>query len=93
MGQVTVVNFIFTHCVLFARDDRYAVQGRRPPEGHADAILSSLPIDPRHDTPETLKEVRGQLRRRHTCWRFAVAPEGQIETLLRDGLKFACAGP
>jgi len=88
-GQLTVVNFIFTHCVLVCpamTDTLSKVVDRL--KGTRTRFLS-LSIDPRHDTPETLKKFAANYDADHTRWRFAVAPEGQIETLLRDGLKFA----
>ncbi len=88
-GRVTVMNFIFTHCVLVcpAMTDTLSKVVERL-EGTS-AQFISLSVDPEHDTPERLKLFAAQYRADHSRWRFATAEAGVVETMLRDGLKFA----
>lgn len=88
-GHVTVMNFVFTHCVLVcpAMTDTLSKVVDRLAGTQAQFI--SLSVDPEHDTPELLRAFAAQYRIDHSRWRFAVAKPGVVESLLRDGLKFA----
>ena len=88
LGKVTVIDFIFTHCVLVcpAMTDTMSKVGERL--AGTGVRFMSISVDPAHDTPARLKEFASVYGADFSTWSFVTGEPGVAERILTDGLKF-----
>lgn len=91
--QVVVVNFIFTRCpticpMLSAR----MAQVQQRLEGVEGVRLVSFSVDPRHDTPEVLREYGKNFGQDPSRWSFLTGETRSVRTAVEEGFKVAMEG-
>jgi protein SCO1/2 len=88
-GQVTILNFMFTHCRLVCpamTDEMSKIADRLQGTG---VRFVSMSVDPEHDTPASLKQFAAIYNADHTRWKFLAGKPGVVDVIVKDGLKFA----
>jgi protein SCO1/2 len=92
-GKVVVANFIFTRCptvcpTLTARMAK--IQGRVA--GDEGVHLLSFSVDPRHDTPEVLREFGEKFGQNPTRWSFLTGDVQVVTRAVEEGFKGGMKG-
>jgi protein SCO1 len=91
LGNVSVVDFIFTRCAascprLTAR--MAELQARLPREG-SHARLVSFSVDPENDTPAVLADYAAHAGADPTRWWFVTGPVDSVKAVVVTGFKVA----
>ena len=86
LGQVWVVNFIFTQCAEACPLSSGLMAQLQKTFGAVDDVrLVSISVDPEHDTPAVLSTYASRLRAHPTRWLFLTGDKEHIFWLARTG--------
>ncbi len=87
-GQVTILDFFFTHCVMICPTLTLAMQDlNKELEGTAVRFVS-MSVDTAHDTPPRLKEYASEKEIDFTRWRFLTGEQKTVERIALGALQF-----
>lgn len=81
-GQVTIVDFFFTHCPLVCPMMTSRMMEQAQKLSDTDVQFLSISVDPEHDTPEVMSEFAERYDADEDQWTFAQTP---IENVLHIG--------
>src|SRR5688572_18492155 len=89
LGQITVIDFFFTHCpficpAMTGRFSQLVNTFKDAPE----VQFLSFSVDPAHDTPERLREYAATNEADTSRWRFLTGPREVTWKILEEGLKW-----
>jgi protein SCO1 len=91
-GQVTVLDFFFTHCPFICPMMTLAMQDLSRDLAGTGVRFVSISVDPEHDTPERLKTYATDKDIDLSRWTFLTGDRTVIEKIARNSLGFA-VGP
>lgn len=77
-GQVTIVDFFFTHCPLVCPLMSTKMMEQADALKGTDVQLLSVSVDPDNDTPEVMAEFASRYNANEDQWTFARAPIDQV---------------
>lgn len=88
-GQITVIDFMFTHCpficpILTSKMRDMSVQLKDTP-----VRFVSFSVDPAHDTPERLAEYAAERKLDTSRWTFLTGDFQVVKRIAQEELKFA----
>ena len=79
-GRVWIASFIFTHCPLSCPRITTIMKGLQEKLERQPALLVSLSVDPEHDTPEVLADLRPPYEAEPDRWWFLTGPKSSSTT-------------
>lgn len=88
-NQVTVVDFMFTHCPFICPTLTQKMREIARRLTDTDVRFLSISVDPAHDTPAALRTYAERHNADLHRWTFAAGDAATIGAIVRDGLKFA----
>lgn len=77
-GQVTVVDFFFTHCPLVCPLMSTRMMEQAEKLAGTDVQFLSVSVDPENDTPEVMAEFSSRYDADESQWKFVQAPMEQV---------------
>lgn len=86
VGHIWVADMVFTHCGSFCPTltaKMFALQSALKDE--PDVHFASVTVDPRHDTPDTLRAYATAHHADTTRWTFLTGPTSAIYGLIKGG--------
>jgi len=89
-GQVTLVSFIFTNCVLVCPQLTGVMADLHDASEGLSVRQLSISVDPERDTPEVLREYAARFGVDTSRWTFARAAQADVDALAR-ALQFEIA--
>lgn len=89
LGQVTVLDAIFTNCPLACPVMTERMAGLADDLDDTPVRFLSISIDPRHDTPARLREYAQLHEADLSRWTFLTGDEATVRSVVVDGLKAA----
>lgn len=87
-GQVTIVDFIFTHCPFICPTLSRTMAALASDLKDTDVRFLSISVDPERDTPARLTEYARGFAADTRRWTFATGDRAIIKSIVTDGLKF-----
>lgn len=92
-GKVVVANFIFTRCptVCPALTARMAKMQTQVPEDLPIHFVS-FSVDPRHDTPQVLREFGQKYDQDPARWTFLTGELGEVMQAVEEGFRIGVSG-
>lgn len=87
-GEITVLNFFFTNCVLVCPQMNGETYGMTLDLADTDVSFVSISVDPDHDTIDVIKKYGGDFDADPEQWRFLTGEREQIERIVRKGFLF-----
>ena len=87
-GQVTVLSFVFTHCVLVCPMLTGRMYEQYENLAGTNVRFVSISVDPVHDTPQRLREYAASFGVDHSRWRFLTGDPETIRRIASESLKF-----
>lgn len=91
-GQVTILDFFFTHCPFICPTMTLAMQDLARDLSGTPVRFASISVDPANDTPSRLKQYATEKDIDLTRWTFLTGEMAVIERIARGSLGFA-VGP
>jgi|SRR5690625_414634 len=87
-GKVYLVEFFFTTCpTICPIMNQNMVEISEEFKNHRDFGIASFTIDPKHDTPEVLREYAERHGVTHPNWHFLTGDQNQVYDLALNGFK------
>jgi protein SCO1 len=86
LGQLTVVDFIFTNCQSICPPMSHNMKRSQDALTGVDVRFLSISVDPVHDTPDRLKQYAESLGADLNRWTFATGSRSEVSNILTDGL-------
>ncbi|MCW5776886.1 MAG: SCO family protein [Phycisphaeraceae bacterium] len=87
-GQVTVLSFVFTHCVLVCPMLTGRMYEQYENLAGTNVRFVSISVDPANDTPARLREYAAAFGVDHSRWRFLTGDAETIRRIASESLKF-----
>ncbi len=98
VGQVVVLDFIFTRCPdvcprLTAQMAGLRAELPAQPWGGSPVTFVSVSVDPEHDSPAVLADYAAQYGADPATWRFVTGPRAQVEDIAEGLIQGLTLGP
>ncbi len=87
-GRVTVLSFVFTHCVLVCPMLTGRMYEQYENLAGTSVRFVSISVDPANDTPERLRQYAAAFGVDHSRWRFLTGDAATIRRIASESLKF-----
>lgn len=84
LGKVYLVEFFFTNCPTICPVMKSNIMEIEKEINHPDFGVISITIDPKRDTPETLKTQKDRLRIQNPNWHFLTGDRDYIYNLSKE---------
>jgi len=90
-GEITILNFFFSNCLLVCPLMTGETYGMTQALGGTDVKFVSISVDPEHDTIDVILEYGLQYDADPDQWRFLTGDRDQIVRLIGEGMMFHLA--
>jgi|GEM_PF-1070803 len=87
-GRITVLSFVFTHCVLVCPMLTGRMYEQYEHLAGTNVQFVSISVDPANDTPQRLREYAAAFGVDHARWRFLTGDAETIRRIASESLKF-----
>lgn len=87
-GQITILNFFFSHCVLVCPQMNGEMYSLERSLKDLPVQFVSISVDPEHDTVAHLREYAKNFDAEAPRWRFLTGDPGEAERMVREGMHY-----